>query len=194
MVNQYRNNATGPLWGSDGVPLGRYEVSPPGTGSCGWNSSTAQLGWKRPGRAIRCSIHFWNTLRVDDTVYASVGGNGSVLMGVDVSSGEVFGGVTRIREGQLHPGAVTDRDRWMQTVISPWRDCLGRESRSTPRFGSRKARPGQPRPSLARPFTSATRSPFAPSTWAQQSRRNSPSIRATKSERIACLNFVNIFS
>jgi outer membrane protein assembly factor BamB len=89
VVNQYRNNATGPLWGLDrrlwvatqldgGTRVLRLERGDGGT-SVDESWSSDQL-----------SVHFWNTLRIDDTVYASVGGNGSVLAAVDVTSGEIL--------------------------------------------------------------------------------------------------------
>lgn len=89
VLNQYRNNATGPLWGEDR----RLWVATQLDGGTrvlrltrGDGGTSVEDTWT----SDQLSIHFWNTLRIDDTVYASVGGNGSVMAAVDVTSGEIL--------------------------------------------------------------------------------------------------------
>ncbi len=89
VVNQYRNNATDPRWGDDGLLWVATQL----------DGGTRALRLTRDGDATRVeqvwesnqlSIHFWNALRLGDTVYASIGGNATILAGVDVGSGEIL--------------------------------------------------------------------------------------------------------
>jgi outer membrane protein assembly factor BamB len=89
VVNQYRNNATGPVWGSDGLLWVATQLDG-GTRVLRLEHIDDETRVEEVWTSDRMSIHFWNTLRIDDTIYASVGGNGSVLIGVDVTSGEVL--------------------------------------------------------------------------------------------------------
>jgi len=89
VVNQYRNNATGPVWGSDGLLWVATQLDG-GTRVLRLERIDGTTRVEEAWTSDQMSIHFWNTLRIDDTVYASVGGNGSVLIGVDVTSGKVL--------------------------------------------------------------------------------------------------------
>jgi hypothetical protein len=35
-------------------------------------------------------VHFWNTLRLGDVVFASIGGNGSILAAIDLTDGDIL--------------------------------------------------------------------------------------------------------
>jgi hypothetical protein len=89
VVNQYRNNATPPLWGDDGLLWVATQL----------DGGTRALRLTREGEATKVgevwssnqlSVHFWNTLRLGDHVYASIGSNASILAGVDVRTGETL--------------------------------------------------------------------------------------------------------
>ena len=88
VVNQYRNNSTGPHWGNDNLLWVATQM----------DGGTRALRLERDAKGTqveevwvsnKLSVHFWNTLLLGDYVYASVGGNASVLVGVDLRSGEV---------------------------------------------------------------------------------------------------------
>ena len=38
----------------------------------------------------KMSVHYWNTLRLGDSVYASIGSNASILAGIDLTDGEIL--------------------------------------------------------------------------------------------------------
>ncbi len=89
VVNQYRNNATGPLWNGEGLLWVATQL----------DGGTRTLRLTRDGDRTdveelwfnnKLSMHFWNALRLDDTVYASIGGNGSIMAAVDLQTGEVL--------------------------------------------------------------------------------------------------------
>lgn len=87
-VNEYRNNATMPLWGDDKL-LWVATQQDGGTRvlrlSRGVDGTQVEEVWF----SNKIKIHFWNTLRLDDHVYASIGGNASVLAAIDINTGEI---------------------------------------------------------------------------------------------------------
>jgi outer membrane protein assembly factor BamB len=87
--NQYRNNATGPLWGDSGLLWVATQL----------DGGTRALRLSRDGETTaveevwssgKMSVHFWNTLRLGDVVFASIGGNGSILAAIDLTDGEIL--------------------------------------------------------------------------------------------------------
>lgn len=87
-VNQYRNNATGPLWAEDGLLWVATQL----------DGGTRALRLTRRGdgtvveqvwRNDKIAYHFWNGLRLGDHAYAAIGSNGSFLAGVDLRNGEI---------------------------------------------------------------------------------------------------------
>jgi outer membrane protein assembly factor BamB len=89
VVNQYRNNATDPHWGDDGLLWVATQL----------DGGTRALRLSRDGEATnveeawsstKMSIHYWNALRLGDHVYASIGGQGSILAGIDMTKGEIL--------------------------------------------------------------------------------------------------------
>lgn len=88
VVNQYRNNATGPLWGDDGLLWVATQL----------DGGTRALRLTRAGDATsveevwtsnQLSIHYWNALRLGNHVYASIGSNATVMAAVDIRTGEI---------------------------------------------------------------------------------------------------------
>ncbi len=87
-VNQYKNNATGALWGKDNL-LWVATQTDGGTrvlrlGRDG-DKTTVEQVWE----SSRLSIHFWNSIRLSDHVYLSVGGQATFLVAVAVKTGEI---------------------------------------------------------------------------------------------------------
>ena len=87
-LNQHRNNATGALWGKDNLLWVPTQLDG-GTrvlrlGRDGEKTTVAQV-WE----SNRLSIHFWNSLRLGDHVYLSVGGQAAFLVAVAVKTGEI---------------------------------------------------------------------------------------------------------
>ena len=89
VVNQYRNNSTGPLWGASNLLWVPTQL----------DGGTRVLRLTREGEETRVeevwssakmSVHFWNTLRLGDAVFASIGGNGSIVAAIDLTDGEVL--------------------------------------------------------------------------------------------------------
>jgi len=89
VVNQYRNNSTGPLWGDSRLLWVPTQL----------DGGTRVLRLTRDGEATtveevwssgKMSVHFWNTLRLGDAVFASIGGNGSILAAIDLTDGEIL--------------------------------------------------------------------------------------------------------
>ena len=89
VVNQYRNNATMPLWdgqstlwvatqqdgGTRALRLGADDAGNP----------TVDELWLND----RIRIHFWNAMLRDGLVYASIGGQASVLAAVELATGKI---------------------------------------------------------------------------------------------------------
>ena len=87
--NQYANNATDPLWSGDGKLWVATQLE----------GGARLLDLKRNGDGIeaeqvwfngKVNLHYWNALRIDNHVYANIGGQGSILAGVSVDSGEIL--------------------------------------------------------------------------------------------------------
>lgn len=89
-VNQWKNNATTPVWGDDNL---LWVATQPDGGTrmlrlsqSGDGSTNVEELWADK----KISIHYWNSIRIDDTVYASIGNNGSLLTAVDAATGKVL--------------------------------------------------------------------------------------------------------
>jgi outer membrane protein assembly factor BamB len=87
-LNVNRDNISPPIWGEDGLLW--TAMQPEG--------GTRVLKLKRTGggtevREIwsnrRVSIHYWNALRLDGHVYASIGGRGNIFACVNVRTGKI---------------------------------------------------------------------------------------------------------
>jgi outer membrane protein assembly factor BamB len=88
VVNQYRNHATGPLWGSGNL-LWVATQSDGGTRGLRLSRVGDETRVEEVWSTNKIMIHFWNALRMGDHVFASTGSNASVLAGVDARTGEV---------------------------------------------------------------------------------------------------------
>ena len=89
VVNQYHNNATMPLWGDNDLLWVATQL----------DGGSRALRLTRNGDATeveevwvsnKMSVHYWNTLRVGDEIYASIGSNASILAGIDLTNGEIL--------------------------------------------------------------------------------------------------------
>jgi hypothetical protein len=89
VLNQYSNNATGPLWGDDGLLWVATQLDG-GTRALRLTRNGDTTDVEEVWVSQNLSIHYWNTLRLDGHAYLSVGGNGSVKVGVDLSTGEIL--------------------------------------------------------------------------------------------------------
>ena len=87
-VNVNRDNISPPIWDADGLLW--TAMQPEG--------GTTVLHLERSGSATevrklwasrRISIHFWNAVRLEDHVYASIGARGNVFACVDVRTGAI---------------------------------------------------------------------------------------------------------
>jgi outer membrane protein assembly factor BamB len=76
IVNENRDNISAPIWGEDHLMW--VSTQPDG--------GTRVLRLERAGSRTQV---FWNALRLDHHVYASIGGQGSILAGIDVRTGKI---------------------------------------------------------------------------------------------------------
>ena len=90
ITNKWANHSTMPVWASDDL---LWVVSQLESGARALRLSlgegrapTVEVAWKNPD----VQLHYWNSLRLGDTVYASAGRDGSVLTAVDMGSGRVL--------------------------------------------------------------------------------------------------------
>ena len=93
--NGYENNSTMPLWASDDL----LWVATQQDGGTRVLRLTA-TGADQPGKPEtqveqvwfndKIKIHFWNSIRLGDTVYGSIGDRVSTLAGVDIKTGKVL--------------------------------------------------------------------------------------------------------
>ena len=88
VVNQYENNSTGAIWGEDNLLWVPTQMDG-GTRvlrlSSDGQTTTAEEVWS----SNKISIHFWNSVRLGDHVFGSIGGNASILAAIDIRTGEV---------------------------------------------------------------------------------------------------------
>ena len=89
VVNQYRNNATGPLWGNDGLLWVATQLDG-GTRGLRLTHTGDETRVEKVWSNNKISIHFWNALRIGDHIFASIGSNASVFAAVDLRTGEIL--------------------------------------------------------------------------------------------------------
>jgi outer membrane protein assembly factor BamB len=86
--NTNRDNISNPIWGSDGL---LWSSTQPDGGS-------RVIRLERAGERIqprelwssnRIHIHYWNAVRIDNHIYASIGGQGLVFACIDVRNGNI---------------------------------------------------------------------------------------------------------
>lgn len=105
--NQYDNHATVPHWNGDvlwvatqtdgGTRALRLDLGEDGT-------TTVEEVWS----TNRVSIHHWNSVLVGDYVYASIGGNASILAAVSLADGEIAWRERGfVKANLVHAGDVT---------------------------------------------------------------------------------------
>jgi outer membrane protein assembly factor BamB len=89
VVNQYRNNSTGPQWGESGLLWVATQLDG-GTRALRLTRSAEGTAVEEVWVSNKMSVHFWNTLRVGDVIFASIGGNGSILAAIDLTDGDIL--------------------------------------------------------------------------------------------------------
>lgn len=106
VTNEYRNNATQPIWspedgilwvatqadgGTRGLRITAGLSPDSGTGSAAADDAGASERFRVEELWFnnRIKIHFWNALRIGHHVYASIGGQAYVLACVDIRTGEI---------------------------------------------------------------------------------------------------------
>lgn len=86
VVNQNGNHASSPIWGDDNLLWVPSQLD----GGSRVLKPVRQDGQTRVEEVWsthKMSVHYWNTLRLGDVVFASVGSNGSILAGIDLRDG-----------------------------------------------------------------------------------------------------------
>jgi len=89
VVNQYRNNSTAPVWGSNDLLWVPTQLDG-GTRVLRLTREAGNTLVEEVWSSAKMSVHFWNTLRLGDAVFASIGGNGSIMAAIDLTDGEVL--------------------------------------------------------------------------------------------------------
>jgi len=89
VLNEYRNNATDPSWGPGNLLWVATQLDG-GTRALRLRHDGETTEVEQVWESNKMSIHHWNTLRLGDHVYASIGSNASILAGIDVRSGEIL--------------------------------------------------------------------------------------------------------
>jgi len=89
VVNQYRNNSTGPSWGAGNLLWVPTQLDG-GTRVLRLTREGARTRVEEVWSSNKMSVHFWNTLRLGEAVFASIGGNGSIVAAIDLTDGEVL--------------------------------------------------------------------------------------------------------
>jgi len=83
-ANEFNNNATAPLWGDDGL-LWVATQRDGGTRVLRPQADGVEELWFRH----EIGAHYWNSLRLGDHAYLSIGGQGSMVAAVEIASGEI---------------------------------------------------------------------------------------------------------
>jgi outer membrane protein assembly factor BamB len=87
-VNEYSNNATNAIWGEDNLLWVATQLDG-GARALRLDRADGATRVEEVWFSNKVSIHFWNSIRLGDTVYASIGSQASILAGIDVRSGEI---------------------------------------------------------------------------------------------------------
>jgi len=88
-VNRYKNNATDPLWHAERNLLWVATQLDGGTRVLELHQEGGKTDVKEIWFNDKVKIFHWNAVRVDDHVYASIGGNVTMVAAVDISSGDI---------------------------------------------------------------------------------------------------------
>lgn len=115
---QYKNNCSNLIWGADNLLWVATQL----------DGGTRVLRLSRSGDTTKVeeawadnkvNLHWWNTVRIGDRVYGSIGGQGSVLAAVDVKTGNIawkergFDKVKPIQVGDLTLMLDADGDLYL---------------------------------------------------------------------------------
>lgn len=87
--NQYRNNATPPQWDERSGLLWAATQLDGGTRALKLSLVEGGTEVEEVWFNEEISIHFWNSTRIDDHVYASIGGQGSRFSAIELATGEI---------------------------------------------------------------------------------------------------------
>ena len=94
--NQYKNNATDPIWGDDNILWVSTQLDG-GTRGLQLNQEDGKTTVKELWFNDKVKVFHWNALRIGNHVYASIGGKTTRFAAVDIKSGNV-----EWREGGFH--------------------------------------------------------------------------------------------
>ncbi|NIM00567.1 MAG: PQQ-binding-like beta-propeller repeat protein [Acidobacteria bacterium] len=89
VLNQYRNNSTAPVWGTGNLLWVPTQLDG-GTRVLRLTRDGGETRVEEVWSSTKMSVHFWNTLRLGDAVFASIGGNGSIVAAIDLTDGEIL--------------------------------------------------------------------------------------------------------
>ena len=104
--NQYNNNCSNPIWGDDNLLWVATQLEG-GTSVLHLTRSEENTKVEEVWSDSAVNLHWWNTVRIGQKVYGSIGGQGSVLAAVDVKTGNIdwrergFDKVKPIQVGEL---------------------------------------------------------------------------------------------
>ena len=104
--NQYSNNCSNPIWGDDNLLWVATQLDG-GTRVLHLTRSEEKTKVEEVWFESAVNLHWWNTVRIGQKVYGSIGGQGSVLAAVDVKTGNIdwrergFDKVKPIQVGEL---------------------------------------------------------------------------------------------
>ena len=87
-ANQYKNNATDPLWGDDNLLWVATQMDG-GTRVLKLSQRDGKTGVEQVWFDKKIKIFHWNAVRVGDYVYASIGNNTTLFVAVDIRTGKI---------------------------------------------------------------------------------------------------------
>ena len=87
-VNQYKNNATGPIWGKDNLLWVATQMDG-GTRVLKLTQRQGKTTVKQVWFNRKVKVFHWNAIRIGDYVYASIGNNTTTISAVNVKTGEI---------------------------------------------------------------------------------------------------------
>ena len=87
-VNQYKNNATDPIWGKDNLLWVATQMDG-GTRVLKLRQRDGKTTVKQVWFNRKVKVFHWNAIRIGDYVYASIGSNTTTISAVNVKTGEI---------------------------------------------------------------------------------------------------------
>lgn len=130
--NGYENHASMPIWRPESGLLWVVSQQEAGGRALSLRRQADETIVEEVWANSRLKVHHWNSVVLDDTAYAAVGGDGGVLVGVDLASGEILWrsrGYPKANFVKLPVGVLALDENGVLTLLELTRDGVAERDR-----------------------------------------------------------------